>query len=204
MRFFTPFCAALVALTLNAKAQDSPNKYTVKGVVSYFYNTNYGDKPDTGAKAYVLTDGDMKTLNTSYEQIYRYLISYLRAENAALESKSATLARARARGKEKAEADKAIENANQKLAEQVAINKSVGDSVSKAVFRLEMSTWDSKRVTSDGNGVFTKKVVPGKYYVLVISAHRQHTTVTEVSGQIAVKKAEVKDDDVEIPFKFGL
>ncbi|HEX8348879.1 MAG TPA: hypothetical protein VF598_02885 [Hymenobacter sp.] len=61
MRFSILVCAGLVACSISAKAQDTPNKYTVKGVVSYFFNANYGDKPDTGAKAYLLTDEDMKS-----------------------------------------------------------------------------------------------------------------------------------------------
>jgi hypothetical protein len=204
MRFSTLFCAGLVACSLSAKAQDTPTKYAVKGVVSYFFNKNYGDKPDTGATAYVLTEEDLKTVNTSYSQIYRYLFAYVRAETATIEANSAALKRTRVPRSQRAEVDKEIEDANQKLAQQTLLIKQVGDSVGTAIIKLGMDAWAAKRVTSDGNGVFSKKVVPGKYLVLVISAHRQHSTMAEISGQIALKKVEVKDDDIELPFKFGM
>ncbi|HEX8348880.1 MAG TPA: hypothetical protein VF598_02890 [Hymenobacter sp.] len=116
----------------------------------------------------------------------------------------AITARKEASRAQRADADKAIEEARQKYAQWNTHWQQSGDSVLTALIHLEMADWASKRVTSDGNGVFSKKLVPGKYYALVISAHRQRVTKVEVGGQIAVKKVEVKDDDVEVPFNFGL
>lgn len=52
------FLVAALAVSFCAHAQDQ--KGTLKGVVTYYFNDNFGDKPDVGAEVYVLPFKDFK------------------------------------------------------------------------------------------------------------------------------------------------
>jgi len=179
-----------------AKAQE---RYTLKGVVSYYFNANYGDRPDTGAKAYILTEEDLVALGTSESQLYRYLIAYAKLGADPIDIEVAL---------NSAKSEKAKKAMAQRLGDKPALLakfKEVNDSTSDVMAKLDvLPVWQAKRVTADGGGVFTKKLAPGAYYVIVLSAHRKHNTTTELGGQYTLKKVLIKDDDLEIPIRFSI
>ena len=199
MRHFSTFLAVLTCASLSTQAQTAPAKSTLKGVVSYYFNANYGDKPDTGAKAYILTGEDLATLGTSDKQLFRYLIAYAKLGDDPISVK-AEMEAPRAPWVKK----EIAKRLGEKPALLAQLNQ-IDDSVSTVIAKLDVQPkWEASRVTSDGSGVFSKKVAPGTYYVVVVSAHRQHHTKSEINGQYYLKKVEMKEDDVELPFNFSI
>ena len=55
--FLADFALSTVGLTIPVRRQPSAaGEATIKGTVTYFFNSNYGNKPDTGAKVWLLTE----------------------------------------------------------------------------------------------------------------------------------------------------
>lgn len=175
----------LFGLLLAAKvsAQDI-KKYALKGVVTYYFNANYGDRPDTGAKAYLLTEQQATAQGLTYDRVSHYQLLYAQYQLAGLLMKP----------------EKRQTPDEKKLTVDM---KELADTLNKRQFLMEMGE-KIPFMTADGSGVFSKNVAPGTYYVFVKSAHRQNVSTAEVNGQIQMKKVEIKDDDVEIAIRFSL
>jgi hypothetical protein len=172
----------LMAFPLLMQAQDA-KKYALKGVVLYYFNANYGDKPDAGAQAYLLTPELSKRLGITMSSYFNYRLLNVKYDAAGLLIKP----------------EKRLSSEEKKLKEDLKLS---ADSLLKKQFQLE--TEKIPFVTADGNGVFTKNLLPGKYLVLVKSSHRKGDTVAEINGQLILKEVEMKDDDVELPIKFKI
>lgn len=178
--------ALLVAaclIALGANGQDI-KKYALKGVVTYYFNANYGDKPDTGAKAYLLTEQQAQARGLTLERIEKYQLLYARFDAAGLLVKP----------------EKRQSSDERQLVTEM---KQLADTLNTRQFLMEMRD-KTPFLTADGSGVFNKNVAPGIYYVFVKSAHRKGASTAEINGQIQMKKVEVKDDDVEVPVRFGM
>jgi YHS domain-containing protein len=147
-------------------------KYEVRGVVTYFFNSNYGYKPDVGATAYITKDGALPkdSLDAGAAEAYRsanviYSLSRDPTKSSGLpgeESPKDVYVSARLR-------------------------------VIRLQRRLEENPTTSK-VTADGQGIFLKKLPPGSYWILIASANRAHS--------VKMQKVAVVDDDIEVSAKF--
>lgn len=178
----TALAIGLCLLAFSADSQDI-KKYALKGVVTYYFNVNYGDRPDTGAKAYILTEQQAQAQGLTLDRIQSYQLLYAKFEAAGLLVKP--------------EKRQTVEER-----QLVADMKALADTLNKRQFLMELRD-KVPFLTADGSGVFSKNVAAGTYYVFTKSAHRKSASVAEINGQIQMKKVEVKDDDVEVPFRFG-
>lgn len=138
-------------------------RYELRGVVTYFFNDNYGFKPDVGANAYIIKDG------------------IIRPDS--LDAKAAD--------------DFRSENMIYTLGQDVGKSRDDYNSAKRRAIHLQeriSSNPAASTLTADGQGVFTKKLVPGTYWVLIASANRD---------VMQMQKVVILDDDIEVSAKFG-
>lgn len=157
----------------------------LKGVVTYYFNKNYGDKPDVGAKIYVRktdTAGHKLSPTAKYERaaVLKYLVDN--------------------------KVD--VEKYSSQLKEMNGDTKAGFDELSSAVIKdiYSIDRDETARiVTADGNGSYSVKLSPGLYEVIITSKGRTSLTVAEINGKIATKIVSIKADDVKtIDYRFGL
>lgn len=153
------------------KSASLNQKAKLKGVITYFFNKNYGDKPDVGAKIYLKkTD----TLDKKRSAIYNYqranVCRSLIKMNTNVESCKKTLAEIGAN------TDKEFEELNSKVIKEF----------------MEMDYDESvKKVTADGNGNYSVSIAPGLYEVIFVSKGRNDLTLAEINGKISSNIIEV-------------
>ncbi len=152
------------------------------GVITYFFNDNYGDKPDVGAIVYILdsisavnfvTKDSVKTpINVNLIENYLYGAFYLKI------SKSY--------GKDvPANVSEQIRGYGVETEEKYT---QLGDSALTYYSRFRFK---ADKVTVDGNGSYSKSIKPGTYYVLIQSKHRESLNSIEVVGNIYLKTIHI-------------
>ncbi|WP_460622870.1 hypothetical protein [Hymenobacter tenuis] len=172
MKYLILFCALLVSYASQAQTKPAPPRYELKGIVTYYFNDNYGYKSDVGAKAYILKEATVKAGKIEVSKLEQYLASPPDARN------PTTL-----------------------LPGEFDV-KTIEADAQTAKFRI-MTDPAASIVTADGSGVFTKKLAPGTYFVLINSANRDRVNLVESLGQSQLRKVVVKDDDIEVSAKFN-
>ena len=145
-------------------------RYDLRGIVTYFFNDSYGYKPDVGATAYIVKNGAISpdSLDAGAAETYR-------SANVVYSLSSAT-SEPLLPGEETPK--------TRYLAAKQRLNR--------LEYRLSKNPAVAT-VTADGQGVFTKKLAPGTYWILIKSAGR--------SGA-QMKKVVVSNDDMEVAAKF--
>jgi hypothetical protein len=161
------------------------SKGELKGVVTYYFNQNYGDKPDIGAKIYVRqadTTNGMRSVINQYQRarVCRSLIEY----KTQIESCTKTLQELNADTDEKFSA--------------------LDSKVSKDMLQLDIFDKSVIKVTADGNGSYSLKLNPGLYELVIVSKGRKGLTVAEALGKIEqkyfrIEAGESKVVDVRFP-----
>jgi hypothetical protein len=167
----------------------APNKNIsngeLKGVVTYYFNKNYGDKPDVGAKIYVRntdTTGHKQSPTAKYERaaVLKYLVD------------------------NKVDVEKYSSQLKEMNGDTKAGFDELSSAVIKDMYSIERDE-TAKIVTADGNGSYSVKLSPGLYEVIITSKGRTSLTVAEINGKIATKIISIKSDDVKtIDYRFGL
>lgn len=156
----------------------SNNKAELRGVVTYYFNKNYGDNPDIGARIY-LRKTDTTNRKASLIQKYgrakvcRSLIGY------------------------KTE----VESCTRLLKELNADTKEGFDKMNTDMIGELVNLDDSKdvtKVTADGNGNYSVSVEPGLYEIIFISKGRPDMTVAEINGKIDTKVLYLKSGDTKV------
>jgi hypothetical protein len=159
----------LCLVSSHAFAQKAPPvKHELRGVVTYFFNTNQGYRPDVGATAYIIKDKVLPadSLDVVAAEAYRsanviYSLSSGEKKNLLPGEESPREAYLSAKAR--------LARAERRLAKHGVV------------------------ATADGQGVFSKKLAPGTYWVLIQSASR--TTAQ-------MKRVVIASDDVEVAAKF--
>jgi hypothetical protein len=160
------------------------------GVVTYFFNDNYGYKPDVGAEVYVADSAknssfDFATVDTFYLGS-KYRSIYLDYKSM---GKNQVPERVIARVKEYNVIDEASFN-------------SLDERANKNLRKIVYST-DVTRTVVDGNGNYSVKIQPGTYYVYIKSINRKGINLTEIRGKIYCKKVTVKEgEETNVSHKF--
>jgi hypothetical protein len=133
----------------------------LSGVVTYFFNDNYGDKPDVGAKVFVYKttkEKSKKELFHKYSDAYRYrlMLSYIKKKDPRY-----------------AEYSKKLDDLGIISDEDF---KELDKKVSAELFNFTDMNFitdpdNSKSVTVDGNGNYSFQLEPGFYEVLFQSKY---------------------------------
>jgi len=128
-------------------------KGELKGVVTYFFNNNYGDKPDIGAEVWIykiIDDEDEKKLN-----------DFLKLELAST-----------IRERQINNPDESIDTNELKKLDAYPYKKfsELSLRVSKMIIDIEYRE-NRLNITVDGNGNYSAKLEPGKYGIIARSNH---------------------------------
>ena len=153
----------------------------ISGVVTYFFNHNYGDKPDIGSEVFILP--------AKYQDRWYDVMRF----------ESEVMARTIAEGARKLGLDY-----SEKLMSAVEFDR-LEASVSTFVEQLRYDKIpDTQKVIADGSGVFSAILKPGQYYLIARSAHREsYSNKVELSGQIDVTSDTVKSNQTTtVKFNF--
>jgi len=124
----------------------------ISGVVTYYFNENYGAKPDTGASVYIFPSG-------SYPEEEKLVQQYLQIKTKVLLSSP------------KDKKDLARQVSDELRVSTKEEGAKYLEKILKSVTVLKFGKATVKTV-ADGNGGFQKTVKPGTYQVLVVSNHR--------------------------------
>ena len=174
-------------------------KGELSGVVSYFFNKNYGYKPDVGAKIYVFLEDSYPKTSTELFLKFGLVGRLIRTRDLNLEMistlSSSTDSERNAVQKATSDLEK-IGIRNDKDLELLNM-----DAV-KAFNDIE-SGKDTIVLTADGNGAFKRSLTPGNYFIIIQSQHRRGDGIFEVGGKIFSRSFKiVGDDEVNISFEF--
>lgn len=173
--------------------QQAERKGILSCVVTYYFNANYGYKPDVGAEIFIFPEKAYSNFN--FGVFMRYQLARTAIATRKLEG-------ALSRGRPSA-------GVGQQILEKMGINNE-GDWTSlveqaSAMWRTAETGKDTSRGVADGNGVFKRSLAPGKYYIGIRSKHREGSDEVDYRGKLDVKAFEIKgDDEVSIDAKFAV
>jgi hypothetical protein len=163
----------------------------ISGVVTYFFNKNYGDKPDIGAEVYIvdsmaLPDFNIKTIDSfHYGTFYRNVADAYKAMRV-----------------------KAPADIGENIIKWGVDSKESYDALDKRatmnLFHIKYSNNVIKTVV-DGSGTYSVSLKPGAYYIYIKSNNRSDINMTEVSGKIYCVLVHVKEGQTaNVSTNFGL
>lgn len=180
----------------NEERLNSMKKGEVRGVVNYFFNKNFGYKPDVGSVVTVVRAD-------SHPDVTETLIKFRKAK-VVLESKK-VLQELVKLNKDRVYQERL--EAVKKDAEKLGVAskgewEALSDRAKKLVRNVE---YDENKITTsvDASGVFRKALSPGEYIVLVRSSQRKSDNSLEFMGQVIVEKIKIAaDSETSLDFKF--
>lgn len=177
----------------------------LSGVVTYYFNENYGDKPDVGAKIYIINRDSAKVnfikqfvkdkrsidIGESYQGLKE-------TKKSLIESYKSSLNKPYYSKIEKEEFRKKIEELEMEITQIPNIDTSftrgfevTADSAFRQIYFLQSN---SKVFIADGAGAYSSNLKPGNYYVLIVSNHREGRTLADYDGQIAFSSVVIESD----------
>jgi hypothetical protein len=181
---------------------------TVSGVVTYFFNKYQGDKPDLGAKVYLVDSTKAPFFNQasidSFMNARRYRIMQLEYLN--MEAEWLSMGKKRFKD-HAAEMRKSADEFKHKLD---SLGLGTDGEFNQLATRVAMmgamlNESNSIRRTVDGSGNYSVTARPGKYYLYIESKNRQGSSVAEVMGKIYSKGIVLKEGDaVDVSYNFDL
>jgi hypothetical protein len=168
----------------------------VFGVVTYFFNYNFGDKPDIGAKVYIVDSAKIPNFNKEVVDSFLHASFY----------KAAYFTKYQKRKVNPKDTTTVKEIKKYNVDNDVAfsaLDKRAGNNID-IITESEIAI----KTVVDGNGNYSIKTVPGVYYVLIVSNNRKSnilTSVTECLGKMEFKKIVLKEgEEKNISCNFGL
>lgn len=171
----------------------SSNIVNVHGNVQYFFNDNYGDKPDVGADIWFLS---MDSLGNGIDDINSidtlFLLNYYGIEvfwNSHLLNNTKEL--------------------HPLLLKYGIESQDQFDEFQKSVSSelMQMGYHSSTiKTVADGNGTFSKSLRPGTYIVVIKSKHRDALNYVDHGGEVIIRAVEIDQgfSEFEINAHYGL
>lgn len=192
----------------------------ISGVVTYYFNEYQGDKADIGSKVYILSGtiiskeqiASVDSFQTG--KFYRNLYS----KYTVMKANYFPLVKqyeGKKRFKEKYEENKLYYNNLDKSATEY-YNECIKYGVEtdekfkaldERVFKILRLLPESAiaKTTVDGVGNYSISIVPGVYYILIVSKNRTGSTISDVMGKFYLKQVEVKSNEqVDKSYLFDL
>jgi hypothetical protein len=208
--------AILVGVLNGCKTPDGK----LSGVVTYYFNDNYGDKPDVGASIYIMNNKDLGA--TKIDAIQKYMeakmwYSIIEQDRQMMNSDSSFitsyigLSKTAYSKESKARYDKQISDFQKRIADmekdvetnwerlkRLKINSDEEyDNLAKLASSEIMdfrSAISCKSFTADGAGAYSTNLPPGNYSVLIISNHRRGSSSAELLGQISFNSSTIESE----------
>ena len=172
----------------NEKKENSRKEFKegkISGVVTYFFNKNFGDKVDVGSTVYFLDsisaiefvnkDSSLRGINVKLIQDY-LMGAICRNVKASYISMKMDVSQSITEGIVKYGVE-----TDEKFNELGVL----------ALTNYIYFTMVAEKVTVDGNGAYSKSLKPGTYFVLIQSKHRQHLNKIEAMGAVELKTFQI-------------
>ena len=173
--------------------QNLSEQSTLSGVITYYFNQNYGDKPDVGAR---ITINKIENLNDNdVESLY----DKLKSSKANMTLLSNT----------KKRDPKFTEYTNELIKLGINTQNDIDtlDTKLATILMHRTSKEGVKNITVDGSGKYSIQLDPGIYEIIIKSKGRKSLSVTEIDGQVFLKNIEIKPNESKVldnSFSFGV
>jgi hypothetical protein len=156
----------------------------ISGVVSYYFNENFGNRPDGGAAIYILDSAsasslDLKSIAGLKKAFANFMETKMKYEADSLVD---ALIDHHKEGSVKVHAYTSPDSS-------LATFNEMG---SRALQALKKYRLAATKVLADGNGNYTKTLPPGKYCILIESGNARNMPMHGLSGQIYFRFVQVK------------
>lgn len=167
---------------------------SITGVVTYYYNSTYGDKPDIGAEILIIDVNDAKDFKYLTVDSFTYSSTYK-----ALYDSYAKEGKPKIPDNISKEVKRYGVNTNEGFD---ALDKRAKNELDKIQFKNIIYC---TKLTVDGNGNFSANVPAGSYYVYIKSNNRKRNSLTEVMGKVSCQKITVRSDETSnVNVKFDI
>ena len=186
--------AELMAEITNLRQEANSKKGVLSGVVTYFFNKNFGYKPDIGSEVLIVPksayiDFDFSVIEKFQNVRSLYALEEVEKENAILAAKLGVkfmlLPRVERYG---------IKSQNDWEALSEEANR---------VWQIAVQGKSSIRLIVDANGSFKRSLTAGEYYVLIRSKQRSGMNSLDLLGKVYAEKILVmSDEEVSVSAKF--
>ena len=161
----------------------------VRGVVTYFFNANFGYKPDLGAEILICNSDDFNDFSDLL--FLKYRLGYLIISGELIGGGRFTSVEKT----QKALAEKGFKN----IDEYNLLVKKFTDIYARAKRNKMAST------SVDGSGVFKKALKAGEYFIVIKSNQRKGRGEFEYDGKIEMKKIIIKSgEETSVDIKFNV
>lgn len=174
---------------INRKIIDN-NKTTLKGVVTYFFNENYGYKPDIGSEIFLIRKSELKDFDEKSVNDFRDVYFYRNLYKSYLDL------------------DTGMDELVLKSYNEYGIKtEEQWEKYDKKVFNECRKIINHEKVlklTVDGNGVFNTTLITDEYYILAFSKNRTSLSLTDISGKMyfsSIKLENGIEKNINIEFK---
>jgi len=179
----------LIFFTILTSSFSFAQNAELKGVITYFFNDNFGFKPDVGATIYII-EGDEE--NEAYNSIKDFQ-RQKKLTSAYLDVLSS---------------DKKLKNKEKKQKKEEA-NKILEEKTNAAlssIFQIEISKSYKELLMADGDGNFSAILPEGDYIVIAISKNRNDLNVAEIKGKIDCRHIVISNEKTvyNVNFEFDL
>ncbi len=179
------------------KQKAESKKGTLSGVVTYFFNNNFGYKPDIGSEVMLVSkvaspEFDFSVVEKFLQVNLIMTLRSLEIHNAAMLAKIGMRTPTPIAAGELEKAGIANESDWAALTKQAADMWSIAERGNKTI-----------KLVADGNGSFKRSIPPGEYYVLIRSKQRTGSNTLEIFGKVQAKKVVISsDEEVSVSAKF--
>jgi hypothetical protein len=193
---------------------------SVTGVITYYFNDYQGNKPDLGAKVYLIDTSkasffDLGSIDTFIQaKLYRRLvISYLNMEADYLGLANTYKGKKRFKEEYEKNITKAAElrataDKYQHHLDSIGVpSDQKFEELSNRVGEIGRKLNEDNAMirTVDASGHYTMSVKPSVYYIYIISKNREGSNSAEILGKIYSRLVSVKDgDSKDISYNFDL
>jgi len=162
----------------------------VDGIVTYFFNYNFGDKPDVGSEVYIVDSSECNNFNKSTIDSLEHLSFYKKLLARRAYNVYPRQVIIDTLTKYGVESDKGYEALDVRADMNYKLLKN-----SKSAYKLVV----------DGNGSYSKNLKPGTYYVLIKSNNRKGSDYSNVMGQHYLQVIRlVADDEINVSHNFSI
>lgn len=169
----------------------------ISGIVTYFFNKNFGDKVDVGSTVYFLDsiaanefvskDSSVHGINFKAIQDYLHGDLYRNLKASYLNLRM----------------DIPKEISEEIINYGVETDEKYNELGELAMINYIRFTIIAEKVTVDGNGSYSKSLKPGTYYIAIESKHRQHINKVESMGAVELKTIHIKSgEEIETSHNF--
>lgn len=179
----------ILAILLSGCSFIAPKPTKVTGVVTYFFNENYGQKPDLGGEVYFLKDEGQDVFSIASNWIFTRQSPHYLEHSTRLAQMEEQVILGKMEEQEVIDSSMAMQEIEMK------------DRSSAEMFFKGLMKDKSLKCAANQNGEFSININPGKYYIMVVFSHRDGLIITSAPQDLTKDVSlnyEFKDTDMNM------